>query len=128
MSKKNQNQKDVRCVACRAEFTNQEIEGKSACPACQSKSIPCDINMDVRVKINIHELRILGIFAENYARSTKDQSLLHVIDMIAQSIEAQLPPKKWRPLTMSRELRDLKEQFPKSKITFLPDNGEPEEL
>lgn len=128
MSKKNQDKKAIRCLACRAEFTNKEIEGKVACPACQSKSVPCDINMDVHIKINVHELRVLGIFAENYARSTKDKSLLDVIDTIAQALEAQLPPKKWRPLTMSRELKDLKEQYPKSKITFLPENGEPEEL
>ncbi len=104
----------TRCTACRATFTDAQLEGACACPNCQSKSVPSLIANDVPITINTHELRILFIWAENHARSIEEGApgSSRLIDRLAQIVEAQLPADKWVPLTLSRELRDLRENLP----------------
>lgn len=65
---------------------------------------------DVEIKINWHELRILGIWAENYAASLKEKNpeLQRTVAVICGRIQAQHPEMK-APLTMSGELAQLRE-------------------
>lgn len=103
----------TRCTICRSEFSDEEIQNIEACPKCNTTSIPCDMKDDVTIQINWHELRILGIWAENWARQlvadgTKDSD--KVVAAIAKAIEQQYPDKT--PITLSGELRDIRKTFP----------------
>jgi hypothetical protein len=106
------------CGKCDAEFTEEQIKGKNECPSCGTKNIPLDPKDEVTIKINTHWLRVLGVWAENYAShmdhqhaDETEERLMPVVDKIAQIIEAQLPPEQWTPITLTRELKNLKEEL-----------------
>ena len=50
-----------RCTLCYKDFTEEEIKDVSSCPSCGCAGLHCDPKEDVKIKINWHELRILGI-------------------------------------------------------------------
>lgn len=98
------------CVACGARFTQEEIAGWG-CPKCGSKGVPCGTDQDVIVEVNWHELRILTIWAENYARSIKDgpdasgKRAPTTVAAIARRLQSQWPD--FPPLTLSAEIAEL---------------------
>ena len=96
----------IRCTICRSEFTDEQIEGANSCPTCQRQSVPERISEDVTVTINWHELRILGMWAENWAIKNDDASMVHTVRVITSLLQQQHPEKS--SLTMSGELRDLR--------------------
>lgn len=127
-------EKYQRCTTCAAEFTELEIENASCCPACGDKGVPCLISDDVTVKINWHELRILGIWAENWARKiqkenpeTSSGSMLTVLSIVGR-LQNQHPDKP--KLTLFSEIREAKEHFEKkgSKIKIQSDLDDDEVL
>lgn len=99
--------KTVRCTRCYDEFADDELDGASACPSCGTKSLPCSISDDVTVRINWHELRILCIWADNWARHIKDEypESPEAVLRIADRLEEQYPNKT--PLTIFKELKQL---------------------
>lgn len=104
------------CVRCGGRYTAEEIEGAEKCPGCGSTGVPCDPQRDVWVQINWHELRILGIWAGNWAdrvaESGEDRTDARAtVTAITRRLEAQHPEIK-SPLTMQGEVRLLKEAFP----------------
>ena len=95
----------IRCTDCGVEFDFKSLPpGTAACPNCNSDSLPCDVALDVTIKINWHELRILAIWAENYARQIKKQGTIY---SIAQRIEDQARKEHMPPLTLARELGEI---------------------
>lgn len=105
----------ARCLACNAEFTEKQIAKAVACPACGSKSTPCSPQEDVTIKINVHELRILGIWAENYA-ALKDneqldnpqwESMVKTVNIICDRILDQFPEERKTSLTLTAEVRQV---------------------
>ncbi len=109
--------KTIRCTDCRAEFTSEEIKFVSCCPACQSQATPMSISDDVSIKINLHELRILGIWAYNYATRCDDEqqdnpsrkSARATLQSILAPIHEQLKALgKDAPLTLEEELSELR--------------------
>jgi uncharacterized CHY-type Zn-finger protein len=102
----------ARCIICDYEATEEECRTISSCPRCHHKGVPSDPAEDVTIKINWHELRILGIWAENYASTIEDQTpgSRMVVASIADRIQKQFPDKI--PLTLSAELRELKKHYP----------------
>lgn len=106
--------KIARCVQCAGEFSEIEMEGATACPGCGTKAIPCTIKEDVTVEINWHELRILTIWAENWARKIQnddpknDGSLLTIMS-IAGRLQRQHPEKT--ALTLFSEIRNLRKDY-----------------
>lgn len=111
------------CVDCGGRFTEEQIEGASCCPGCGSAGVPCSPNDDVQVAINWHELRVLTIWAENYAGQTDKRTaendnsdgrsakpLLPTVKAIARRLQAQFPTRT--PLTLSGELAQLKAEYP----------------
>ena len=62
----------VRCLKCRKEFDETEIEGAKECPNCHDRGVPMDVANDVMVKINWHELRMLCLWAERWAQHCTD--------------------------------------------------------
>jgi hypothetical protein len=67
--------------------------------------VPCLIADDVEIEINWHELRILGIWADNWARKHCDASNVKTVAAILRRISDQYPDKK--PLTLGTELQAL---------------------
>ena len=122
-----------RCIKCNTEFSEIEVEDATACPACGDTGIPAAIKDDVTVKINWHELRILTIWAENWAKkiqkddSRRNGGSLLTIMSIAGRLQNQHPDKT--KLTLFSEIRELREKLPEilpgSKIeTNIDDDSE----
>lgn len=100
----------ARCVIC--DFEVESTEGLKGCPKCGTTSIPCDPAEDVTVKINWHELRILGLWAERWADANPDAkpNMRQLVISITRRLEVQ-EPKRAR-LMLSREIADLKKEYP----------------
>ncbi len=96
----------ARCVQCDTEFTEEQLQGHSVCPACGTKSLPCDPAKDVQLKINTHELRILTIWADNWAQAHGEPQSQKTLSCIIQRLAAQLPGT---PLTLAGEVKDLQD-------------------
>ena len=122
------------CTLCGARFTHAEIDGATACPKCGNAGIPCDANEDMTVVINWHELRILGIWAENWAQHCqklapggKGQARPEVIHAIARRLERQYPGGV--SLTLSGEIMQVRdhgfgiESYGVAKQGPIPVNG-----
>ena len=113
-------EKTVRCTICGKEFSDDELpEGTCECPNCGTKSLPCSIVDDVNIKINWHELRILTIWAENWARQIDkqeptDEKRLLCIMTIAQRLQKQFPDKT--PVTLFGEMKELRKHFGENNI------------
>lgn len=123
----------ARCMRCSASFTEAELEGHSRCPKCASKGVPMSPSQDVTVRVNVHELRVLGIWAEHYASradhaqldNAAHEPLVETVHLICDRLEAQLREKdKWMPLTMAGELKQLREALPDSDIVMYRDGHE----
>jgi DNA-directed RNA polymerase subunit RPC12/RpoP len=96
----------ARCVQCDGEFTEQQLEGQSACPDCGTRAIPCDPKKDTTIKINTHELRILTIWADNWAQAHCDAQGKKTLSCILQRLSQQLPGTAF---TLGGEIRDLQD-------------------
>lgn len=94
------------CIDCGQRFTEEEVEGATACPSCGSKGVPCDAKQDVTVEINWRELRCLGIWADNWCGDrAKDQR--KSVQAILRRLEKQYPD--YAPLTLGGEFRQIRE-------------------
>jgi predicted nucleic acid-binding Zn-ribbon protein len=115
----------ARCTRCNKSFTKEDLVGASGCPACGTRNLPMSPDQDVTININVHELRILGIWAENHAvgednRHLDDpnwESMKESVNIIAERIEDQLRAiGKHAPLTLSREVKELQKQFGNAEL------------
>ena len=95
-----------RCTDCGSEFADSQCEGATACPACGASSVPCNTAKDLSLKINWHELRILTIWSDNWARAKCDAGSQRTLASILRRLDAQRP-EGWPPLTLSGEIREL---------------------
>lgn len=93
------------CTRCNEQIGS--FEGLEACPRCGTRGVPCDYGNQVDVSVNTHELRVLCMWAENWAYSKEDVDE-DVVYAIARRLRAQLGSKDV-PLTMADEFRGLKE-------------------
>ncbi len=99
------------CTTCGYKVTQAKLDqGLSCCPSCGSTGIPCSSKFDTTVNINWHELRILTIWAENWARQVseeQDYSNIKVVHAIARRLQEQKPA--FAPLTLAGEVRELQQ-------------------
>lgn len=101
----------TRCTHCGTEFTDEQLEGLQSCPKCGTRGTPCAIADDVMIKVNWHELRLLGMWADNWAHTPNfPEDSQRVIAAILTRIEAQFPDKT--PLTLAGEVRQLQAEYP----------------
>lgn len=117
--------KTVRCIHCGKEFTDEETKFVNSCPSCNTKSLPCAINDDVDIKINWHELHILVVWAENWARQLDEKhpvtntdepfNHLYTIMTIAERLQRQFPDKN--ALTLFSEIREVRESLKETNST-----------
>lgn len=62
----------LRCGVCRTVFMHSSLpEGTDSCPHCGNRSVPHDVDQDVVLHLNWHELRCLVIWAEAFVLGTK---------------------------------------------------------
>jgi hypothetical protein len=110
--------KTVRCTTCREEFSHEELEGVTCCPSCGSIGVPMAIADDVEITINWHELRILGMWASNWAGAhfpATDSA--KGLAMILHAISVQHPELSTRmPLTLAGELGNLRRAIEDGEI------------
>jgi hypothetical protein len=114
------------CTDCGARFTDDETKDCWGCPKCGNQGVPCGVDQDVCVEINWHELRILCIWAENYAQAckAKDRTGLDGEKMpltvlaIARRLQRQYPD--YTPLTLSEEIAGLPDALEKAGIECGP--------
>ena len=113
--------KVARCLICNEEFGEEDIKNASCCPKCENKGVPANPKDDVTIKVNWHELRLLCIWAENWAhKCDKDDNekmkCVLTINCIARRIQKQHQDKT--PLTLSGEIEDLKKSYNGVETTF----------
>lgn len=121
-SEMNEREETLWCVDCGARFTDEEAKNAFACPKCGSEGIPCDTLKDIRVEINWHELRILGIWAEQWARRCAEsggegmngEKMPATVTAITRRLQRQYPD--FTPLTMSEEFACLAAELEKAGI------------
>src|ERR1700722_7313992 len=109
------------CTVCGARFTQEEISGWG-CPKCKYQGVPCATSDDVRVELNWHELRILVIWAENYAQrcatnpapGDENLSMPSVVTAIARRLQRQHPTLT--ALTLSEEIAELPRKLAEKDI------------
>lgn len=110
--------KTIWCTICGAKFSEHDIEIAMCCPECHTRSIPCHVKEDVSVKINWHELRVLTIWAENWARHCVDKDLdaqkqphnmMFSLMCICERLQKQFPDRT--PLTLFSEVRELRNDY-----------------
>jgi hypothetical protein len=105
------------CTDCGYEI--ESFEGLSECPFCGTTHAPCSNKEQVNISVNWHELRILAIWAENWASLHKDDdsTMLNCIWGISHRVEKQFPGKP--KLTLAGELSDLKREYPTLETNIL---------
>jgi hypothetical protein len=103
-----------------------------ACPYCGSTGVPADLDDKLTVEITRHELRVVMIWAEQWAASMNDpktrEDSRKVVAGIAARLKAQDP--KAGALTMSDELAALADAYPGMETNFPihRDDADPREL
>ena len=98
------------CTCCGKRFTKEEVENVSECPKCHTTGIPCDPNQDFKIEINWHELRILTIWASNWASEKAfDKQSKSSLNGIIGRLQRQNP--NGAPLTIAGELTDLRKML-----------------
>lgn len=91
------------CTHC--GFQIEKFEGLRECPKCGTTGVPCKHEDQVEVSINLHELRILCIWAENWGQEINGPDVVY---SIANRLKKQLPEKT--SLTLADEFIGLKDQ------------------
>ena len=110
------------CTDCGARITRKESgEGLNCCPRCKSNGVPCDPANDLTVEVNWHELRILGIWASNWAAKVCDGDAERTVRSILSRLERQYPEQN--PLTLGGELRQVRQAGYKIESSTIPPEG-----
>lgn len=92
------------CTTC--GYRVESFDGLSGCPSCGSTAVPCSDERQVTVSVNWHELHILAVWAENFARTIDAQQTVFTI---ARRLEAQHPTMG--RLTLAGELGEIAKQY-----------------
>jgi DNA-directed RNA polymerase subunit RPC12/RpoP len=106
----------ARCTLCASEFSQDDLDGVNACPVCGHGGLPMPIDADVKVAVNWHELRILGMWAENWAVQHKEKhpEMQRVVGVICGRLHAQHPKRSG--LTMTAEMGEVRRAFPDNEV------------
>lgn len=96
------------CTVCNAVI--ESFNGLKCCPSCNTKSVPCSNKDQVTVSINIHELRILCMWSEQWVMKMRDEqeqaSSAKTIRAIVHRLSKQIPKNSC--LLLSDEIEELK--------------------
>jgi hypothetical protein len=116
------------CLACGEESTVSDDVHQHGCPKCgDTTGAPADLGQSLDLHISTHELRIITMWAMNYAELMDRQhpdtgvSLVSVMQVILNRIATQTNVA----LTLSQDIADLRAAFPNSDVTVTRDDGTP---
>jgi hypothetical protein len=110
------------CLTC-GNITSTD-EDLRACPACgDSVHSPADLAETVTVTLTKHELRILTMWAENWARECGGAAMKAM-----GTILLRLGTQTDVALTLSQEIADVRAAFPDSEVTVHRADGTQEDL
>lgn len=102
-----------RCIICRRPFDKAEaLAWTGRCPECGTDFRPLHPSQNVNVKVNWLELQTICCWAEQYAAhfSLQMPDMRKALYSITDEIEQQHPLNA--PLTVARELGQIKERRP----------------
>lgn len=94
------------CTCCNYQVSS--FDNLTECHQCGTTGIPCAYEDQRTISINLHELRLLCIWAENWQFLLSEKT--DVVYAIATRIRKQI--KDCPPLTMADEFQKIKELFP----------------
>ncbi len=97
------------CTECR--FKIKSFEKLIKCPNCDTTTVPCSIENNVKIKINWHELSILCMWAERWGMRIQQPGIIYGI---SHAIEKQYPDKG--ALTLVDQVNEVKKEFPDTKL------------
>lgn len=96
------------CTCC--NYQVESFDDLTKCPQCGTTGVPCSYEDQRTISINLHELRLLCIWAENWQSQLPDPHKTDVVYSIATRIRKQL--KDCPALTMADEFQKIKDLFP----------------
>ena len=107
---------DARCIICdqfvSAENLSDELR---ACPNCGTSIPPIDPAKDIKININLDELKLLTIWSDHYAQTFLDElartELTAIFTRLKKQVDEQLPGKN-TSLTLKDEIDALRENYP----------------
>lgn len=108
------------CPDCGGRFTEKEVMQGWGCPKCKSEGIPCAPDKDVLIEVNWHELHILCVWAENWARHSAKfgddtaHGMPKTVTAIARRMRQQFPD--YGSLLLSDEIAELPSVLDKAGI------------
>jgi len=105
------------CLRCRATLELPRDHDLTACPECGSHGVPADLDDTAAVTLTTHELRILTMWASNWAQSIADKPRCEDSPQVIQGILDHLGQQTAAPLSLAQELADLRAAFPESDVT-----------
>jgi hypothetical protein len=106
------------CCHCReTTFMDPEGEHPTACPNCGSTAVPADAEDTATVTLTKHELRILCIWASNFAEGIKNRPGCEDSPKVIYGILDHLGTQTDIALSMRQEMADVRGAFPDSTVT-----------
>lgn len=112
------------CLRCRSITEFEPGQFLACCPECHGTGTPANADDTVTVTLTKHELRILTMWATNWANSIVDQPRCEDSLLVTQGIVDALGTQTDVPLTLSQEMADVRAEFPQATITVQRD-GKP---
>ncbi|MFJ5532465.1 hypothetical protein [Streptomyces sp. NPDC093261] len=110
------------CLHCR-NVTEVDPDGEPlrCCPGCQSTGVPADADDTVTLTLTTHELRVLTIWASNWAEAIKHDSpdaptvIYGILDEAGRTTSA--------ALSMRQEIADLRAMPGVGEVTVYRSDG-----
>lgn len=93
-------------------------EGAKGCPQCGDTGIPSDPAKDINIVINMHELRILSLWAERWAKHIEKgaPAAPRQVRGIQHRLVRTNPSLKGVALSIWDEISELREKFGKVEV------------
>ncbi len=98
------------CLACRAVTEVDENDPVAGCPACGNNKSPADADDTVTITLTVHELRVLTIWASNYAEAIKDMPDCEDSPAVVYGILDEITKFTDAPLSLRQEFADLRSE------------------
>lgn len=113
------------CLACGGE--SKMDDNLSACPKCGDMGVPADTKLKFNLAITLQELRILVIWAEQWATKGKDKSINEHMRKVVYGIADRLFVQKpeMGSLTLMGDINELRGHFSNVETNFPDPPDEP---
>lgn len=115
------------CLHCRTITTaSEDSPPLSGCPGCGSTAVPADADDTVTITLTTQELRVLTIWASNYAEAIKAQPNCAEAPKVVTGILDEIGRYTALPLSMRQEIADLRAEF--GEVAVYRQDGTPTDI